>query len=947
MKRFYSIVIILFILATCFAVNLKTTAQNETHQIAAAPLVSPNIVISQFQVEGGTFNDEFIELHNISANSVDLNGLRLVYRSAAGVNDVLFINWTTSTIIPAGGYYLIASTGYDGSIVPNITYNPGTCSCSMSANGGGLAIRNGAGVILDSVGYGTATNVFIEGTKTNVPPNNGSQSRVNNGCQDTDNNSNDFSTVNPSAPRNSVSPANVCSGGGGTNLLAGGSASPNTVSPGGMTLLTVSVIPATTPPSTGITIFGNLTSIGGAANQQFYDDGINGGDVTANDNTFSYTATIPANASGGGRNITAIATDAQSRSANVSFNITINAPIAGEDHLLLGNPSNATPDVANENNYLMIKPQYALSYNRSRAIPNWVSWRLDSSWIGTAPRQDDFRPDSTLPAGWYQVTDGSYSGSGFDRGHHTPSGDRTRSIPDNSATFLMTNIMPQAGGNNQGPWNDLENYARSLATQGNELYIIAGGTGTGGIVSGTTVVNSIDGGRVTVPAQTWKVMLVLQNGDNDLSRINNNTRTIAVIMPNVESIRQDQWEEFVTSVDAVETLTGYDFFSNVAPEIQAVIESRVDGQANATPTINASSGITRQQGNLVSNSQIATVNDGNQTENTLTVTVNGGTSATVNGVTVSDISIDASGVVTANIVAAPGATAASFTLRVTDNQLSFTETTLNVAVTPGSFEADVASRPNGNGLIQSNDVVMMRQFLTSCSSIDTTTNEFQRADSAPLATKGDGLIQSNDVVQARRYITTDAPQTAGGPTAGCPGQFAAFDFMESAKTMQVAAPFGTTRQLSVESTTANPGGSVTVNIRVDAAGDESEYAFILNYQSPLSNPVVGNGTAGSLIRDCNVGVAGQVNCSVGGFSNNNPTSVNTGIGEIGAGNNQILITVTFAVAANATAGNAPLILSGVNASNDATELVVLASSDGAVTLAGQTIPKSRKRIRFI
>jgi hypothetical protein len=174
-------------------------------------------------------------------------------------------------------------------------------------------------------------------------------------------------------------------------LLVGGGASPSTVSPGATTLFTVSVFPAASPPSTSITVTANLSGIGGSANQQFYDDGTNG-DAVAGDNIFSYLATIPSGANGGTFGIVATASDAQMRSASVTINVTINAPLAGEDHMLLGNPSNATPDVANENNYLMTKPQYSLSYNRSRATANWVSWRLDASWIGSAPRQDDFRP---------------------------------------------------------------------------------------------------------------------------------------------------------------------------------------------------------------------------------------------------------------------------------------------------------------------------------------------------------------------------------------------------------------------------------------------------------------------------------------------------------------------------------------------------------------------------
>ena len=47
------------------------------------------------------------------------------------------------------------------------------------------------------------------------------------------------------------------------------------------------------------------------------------------------------------------------------------------------------------------------------------------------------------------VSSTSYSGSGFDRGHNCPSADRTGSVADNTATFLISNMMPQAPRNNQ------------------------------------------------------------------------------------------------------------------------------------------------------------------------------------------------------------------------------------------------------------------------------------------------------------------------------------------------------------------------------------------------------------------------------------------------------------------------------------------------------------------
>jgi hypothetical protein len=69
---------------------------------------------------------------------------------------------------------------------------------------------------------------------------------------------------------------------------------PNPVLTGAGTLLTVTVTPGANPPSTGITVRGDLTGIGGAANQMFFDNGANG-DLTANDNIFSFQAAIPAN----------------------------------------------------------------------------------------------------------------------------------------------------------------------------------------------------------------------------------------------------------------------------------------------------------------------------------------------------------------------------------------------------------------------------------------------------------------------------------------------------------------------------------------------------------------------------------------------------------------------------------------------------------------------------
>jgi endonuclease G, mitochondrial len=247
-----------------------------------------------------------------------------------------------------------------------------------------------------------------------------------------------------------------------------------------------------------------------------------------------------------------------------------------DDNMGLGNPSNAVADTAQPNNYLMTRPQHSLSYNDSKGTANWVSWHLSSAWKGGTPRSPSFKPDSRLPSGWTRVATSWYTNGGFDRGHLCPSDDRDGSAEDNKATFLMTNIVPQAPRNNQETWKHLEDYARTLIGAGKELYIIAGPTGMGGSGSRGGTTNTIHSGDVTVPAYVWKVIVVLPVGSDDVSRVTTSTRVIAVMMPNRQSVNSRPWGDYRVDVDSIEAATGYDFLSNVPASVQSVIESTVD-----------------------------------------------------------------------------------------------------------------------------------------------------------------------------------------------------------------------------------------------------------------------------------------------------------------------------------------------------------------------------------
>ena len=135
-------------------------------------------------------------------------------------------------------------------------------------------------------------------------------------------------------------------------------------------------------------------------------------------------------------------------------------------------------------------------------------------------------------------------------------------------------MIPQAPNNNRIGWANLENYCRSMLAGGYEIYIISGGYGLGGDGS-NGIASYIANGNVQVPSNTWKVIMIIGDGDDDVNRVTTSTRVIAIDMPNSQSVSSD-WTTYKTTVDDIEMKTGYDFFNLVPDNIENVIEASVD-----------------------------------------------------------------------------------------------------------------------------------------------------------------------------------------------------------------------------------------------------------------------------------------------------------------------------------------------------------------------------------
>lgn len=136
-------------------------------QVESGPPPDPAIVrINEFSVGvEGALGDEFVELVNVGATTADLSGWRLAYRSGAGTSDVSLGTLPDGTTLAPGAFLLFGGSAYSGEHPADRTFSAGLASAA-----GGVGIRSADGTLVDSVGWGTATNAFVETAAAAAPP---------------------------------------------------------------------------------------------------------------------------------------------------------------------------------------------------------------------------------------------------------------------------------------------------------------------------------------------------------------------------------------------------------------------------------------------------------------------------------------------------------------------------------------------------------------------------------------------------------------------------------------------------------------------------------------------------------------------------------------------------------------------------------------------------------
>lgn len=201
---------------------------------------------------------------------------------------------------------------------------------------------------------------------------------------------------------------------------------------------------------------------------------------------------------------------------------------------------------------------FSLVYAEEYEQAKWVAYQLTRDEVyGNVERKDNFRADPKIKTG--SATTSDYVRSGYDRGHLAPAGDLSWSEEAMSDSFYMSNMSPQDPSFNRGIWSSLEAVVRNYAANEGEVYVVTGPVLTDGPYK------TIGKNEVAVPNYYYKVILDYTEPEKKM---------IGFVLPNEGS--KESLENFATTVDHVQQLTGIDFFHQLPDEEEFLLESTFD-----------------------------------------------------------------------------------------------------------------------------------------------------------------------------------------------------------------------------------------------------------------------------------------------------------------------------------------------------------------------------------
>jgi endonuclease G len=228
-------------------------------------------------------------------------------------------------------------------------------------------------------------------------------------------------------------------------------------------------------------------------------------------------------------------------------------------------PSKVKFDLENHDALIIENYAYTTCIDTRLNIPIWVSHAINNELIQLGNMTRD-RPEvySRDPQFTVIKKDG-YSSSGYDHGHMAPARDFKWSSAAWWESFYMTNMAPQNACLNQKGWCHIESHCRKWAGtySDNVIYIITG------IVPGKYIdtLCHTNGLNIYVPSEFFKAVLSYNRSSRD-------GMAIGFVLPN-QDIDNSMVQEFVCTIDSIESITGLDLFSSLYNAFERQVESEI------------------------------------------------------------------------------------------------------------------------------------------------------------------------------------------------------------------------------------------------------------------------------------------------------------------------------------------------------------------------------------
>jgi len=223
------------------------------------------------------------------------------------------------------------------------------------------------------------------------------------------------------------------------------------------------------------------------------------------------------------------------------------------------------------NRTLIVREGYTLAHNNIDLIADWVSYHLTKDYASGSearPGSNAFKPDNLLKPGMRAELSDYKGWKGiYDRGHQVASGDsKGRGKRVIKESFYLSNMTPQNSKLNQHKWRLLEAKIQRYAKDRGELWVVTGPAFIDDDNDGIVEYSVIGDNEVAVPTHYFKIVISKQIDGNDFE-------SMAFLIPNEPM--KDDYAEFLVSIDEIENLTGYDFFSRMNDQKENAMEASV------------------------------------------------------------------------------------------------------------------------------------------------------------------------------------------------------------------------------------------------------------------------------------------------------------------------------------------------------------------------------------